>query len=196
MGFIKKTYRLIATFALLNLLAVGGGIGYLVKTGRLDSDRARSIAEIIKLGSPAEASADDLGDASDGNDAGSPLPPSSEEKRAAEEIAWRNAERYRVQLEQRLKLINAERLEVSRRREEFEKIQKRAKEEEAERLKEMGRPGYIKELEIIESLAPKSALKQITSMNQADAAQILFQLPSRKVKKYSKQQRARKTSRR
>ena len=47
-GLITKSYRTIATLALLNFLALGGGIGYLVASGRLDAERARLVAEVLR----------------------------------------------------------------------------------------------------------------------------------------------------
>ncbi|MCH7525870.1 MAG: hypothetical protein IID39_00400 [Planctomycetes bacterium] len=186
-GPIVKAYRLMATFALLNLIALGGGIGYLVSSDRLDIERVRAIAEMLG----GDAAADTEGDetleesgAQDGGSGGGVLAArSAEEERVAEEIAWRNAERYRTEIEQRLKFINAARLDVDRRREEFERLKDQEHLAERERTAQQQQAGYAKEIEIMSALSPKTALKQLMSMTDVDAARILFELETRKTKK-------------
>ena len=186
-GPIVKAYRLMATFALLNLIALGGGIGYLVSSDRLDIERVRAIAEMLGGDEAADEEGEETLEESGAQDAGSDggvlAARSAEEARVAEEIAWRNAERYRTEIEQRLKFINAARLDVDRRREEFEHLKDQEHLAERERSAQQQQAGYAKEIEIMSALSSKTALKQLMSMTDVDAARILFELETRKTKK-------------
>ncbi len=186
MGAIRKTYNLVAALALVHLLAIGGGVGYLVATGKLDAERARAALAVLKGegDSGGEATADATSDSESGAaERAARAGVSPDDQRVKDEVAWRNAERYRTQIEQRLKLINAARLDVDRRREEFEKLVERDKTEREARTKRESVAGYAKQVELISQLSPKVALKQIMAMSDVDAARILFDLNTRKVKK-------------
>ena len=180
---LLRLYHVIATLALLNLLAIGTGVVWLIATDRLDVERARRIAEVMfgEGESAGEDSAEQPGEpASAGAAVSERLGP---DRDIEDEIRWRNIDRYRAQIEQRLKFVNAARLEVERRREEFERLKERERSERQRLAQEAGKPGYEKELEIIAALSPKAALKQVMTMPDADAARLLFQLDSRKVKR-------------
>lgn len=180
---LKKTYHMIAALALLNLLALGAGIFYLVSKKGLDAERVRKIAAVLRGEDQVDQDGSD--ESPDDQEArGSGLSVlSKEEERVNDEIRWRNADRYRAQIEQRLKFINVARLDVDRRREEFQRLREKERAELRKRESIAAQPGYQKELDIISALKPKVALKQIMSMSDADAARILFQLENRKVKR-------------
>lgn len=182
-GALKKTYNLIAGLALLHLLALGGGIGYLVNSGRLDVERARKV--VAMFGGQEEEAEQADGEQGEGGGAGATQPAlvSRGDEQVRDEIRWRNTDRYRAQIEQRLKFINAARLDVDRRREAFERLKEKEQVERKGREREAVQPGYKKELEIISQLKPRVALKQIMTMSDADAARVMFQLNSRKVKR-------------
>lgn len=181
MGRIKKTYRLAASLALWHLLAGGAFGAYWLGSGRLDLDRMRRIAAILAgkeepMPMPAESS-----------DPSRLLPVLAEskpaERREDEELAWRTAERYRVEIEQRLKFINAERLDLTRQREELERLREQDRRREQEEIETVSGPGYEKELELVTTMAPKAALKHLLTLPDADAARVLFELETRKAKK-------------
>ncbi len=181
-GGLKKTYRLIASMALLNMVLVVGGVGYLVAGGRLNAERVREVVSLVMGDSDGDQDASEA-DSKATDSASSTSVVTREQQQEADEIRWRNADRYRVQIDQRLKFINTVRMDVDRKREEFERLQAAARRQREERARKAGQPGYQKELDIIASLKPKAALQQIMSMSDADAARVLFQLDNRKVKK-------------
>jgi hypothetical protein len=169
--------------ALLHVVAALGGVGYLVGTGRLTAERTRAIVAILRGESEMEAMpaadpavaddhAEQMEEATSGEDA-----------QVEEEIEWRNIDRYRAQLEQRLKLINAARVDLDRQREAFEQVKEQERLAREERAQSESQPGYQKELELVSALSPVAALGQIMTMSDGDAAQLLFQLGTRKVKK-------------
>lgn len=183
-GGLVKTYRFGATLALLHLLALGGGVGYLISTGRLDAVRAREIVSLLSGPDAGDAADSETVEAEDqGDDAAGKPVWSAEEERLREESAWRNAERYRAEIEQRLKFIIAARVDVDRRREEFEKLKSEQRLEEKRRAAQQDQVGYAKEIELIAALKPKVALQQLMNMSDADAARIVFELETRKAKK-------------
>jgi hypothetical protein len=183
MGAIKSTYHWIAALALIHLLLLGGGIAFLFGTGRADTQRLQAAFEALTAAAPKENASKNADDDDMEAPTAAPAPLSPAEQRVRDEIAWRNAERYRTQIEQRLKLINAARVEVDQRREEFENLQAKVK---AERLDQETREsvvGYAKQVEVLAALAPKAALQQIMTMDDVEAARIFFELGTRKVKK-------------
>ena len=185
-GLIKRSYRTIATLALLNFLALGGGVGYLVASGRLDTERARRVADVLRgeeeEPETAESEQSEIEKTLRLRRTGASVV-SKDEQRIRDEIAWRNAERYRTQLEQRLKFINAERLDVDRRREEFDRLRNEERIRREEASKNSKEPGYVKELDVLRALSPRTALRQLMTMNDADVARILFELDTRRTKK-------------
>ncbi len=182
MGTVKTAYHTVAALVILHLLAITGALGYWFANGTLDVERVREAVAVLK-----EDRTDPLEDDGEArtSDDQSPEPTalSPEEQRTNDEIAWRNAERYRTQIEQRLKLVNAARLDVDRRREELERLRKQAQAQQQERAESQSAAGYEKQIEILSSLTPKVALQQFMTMSDADAALVLFRLETRKVKK-------------
>ena len=179
MGRIKTAYNWAAALALLHVLALGAGAAYLFGTGKVDPQRVRNA--IVVLSGEAEETAELIEPEAEATSA---------EKVASrrlglinDEINRRNSERYRSQIEQRLKMVNAARLEVDRRREKIEKQAKRDRDARKARDELESTVGFAKEVEIIAALSPKTALAQIMTMNDADAARLVFQLETRKVKK-------------
>ncbi len=186
MGIIKKTYHAAAALALLNLLALAGGTWYFFTTGKLDAERVRGAAAVLR--GDADVAGEETGE--ELTEATSPdaerivrTDASPEQRRVEDEIAWRNAERYRTQIEQRLKLINTARLDVDRRREEFEKLKSLEREEREAQTQREAVAGYAKQVSVISALKPKAALGQLMTMSDADVARIFFELSTRKVKK-------------
>ncbi|MEE9296674.1 MAG: hypothetical protein V3W34_17155 [Phycisphaerae bacterium] len=177
MGTIRTTYHWIAALALLHLLALGAGVGYLFGTGKLDAQRVRAAVgvlwgeqEQITEAEPVEPAVDQVVH-------------HRQQGMVNDEIERRTAERYRTQVEQRLKFVNAARLEVDRRREEFEAQVEKDRQARKLRAERESVAGYAKEIEIIAALSPKTALEQIMTMDDAEAARVMFQLDTRKVKK-------------
>ena len=82
-----------------------------------------------------------------------------------------------------MKFVNAARVELTREREAFKRQQDEKRVQREEQIEKAALPGYRKELEIIEALSPKTALGQLMTMTDAEAARIVFNLDTRKVKK-------------
>ncbi len=187
MKLLKQLYSAVALVALVNLLGVGGLVGYLVSSGQLDEDKARAVVALIK-GEKIEQESEDASEVSvEEDDSEIPIEArvatSREQARVSQEIARRDTDRYRTQLEQRLKFIQRERLELDRMREEFKRQQEQAHASATRSRERQQTAGFAKELEILRSLKPDAALTQIMTMEDAQAAELLFKLETRKVKK-------------
>ncbi len=185
MSTLRTTYRWVAGLALLHMIGLGGGAAYLLGTGSIDADRLRQAVSVLRETDADESEAGDSAELPEVKGAGevASASRSPEEQLLADEVEWRNTERYRTQLDQRLKLINTERLEVDRRREAFERFKEQERQEREAREEKESVAGYSKQVEIISALKPKAALGQLMSMNDVDAAQIMFRFDTRKVKK-------------
>lgn len=178
---LKRAYVWAATVALLNMLAMGGGVAYWFSRGG-NAQRVRQAWQVLSGELvPGERDDDPAEQAVQQQATAAALSP--EKQRVRDEIAWRNTERYRTQLEQRLKFINAERLEVDRRREEFERMQEQVRLARQKRAQRQAQAGYEKELEIVAALKPSAALEHLLTMDDGEAARVLFQLDTRKAKK-------------
>lgn len=185
MGAMKTAYQWTAALALLHMIALAGGVAYLFGSGTVDAKRLREAVAMLRDADKEDDGADKATEQT--GDAGAEAAPaarlSPEQQRLADEVAWRNSERYRTQIDQRLKLINLARLDVERRREALERLREKDRKEREERARQESVAGYAKEVEIIAALKPKAALSQILSMTDGDAAQTLFRLETRKVKR-------------
>lgn len=187
MSLIRNIYGTVAFLALVNLAGIGGIVGYLISSDKLDAEKAREIIKLVNgtedENEQADPGMEDENDDPTDETIETQVASSREQTRVSEEITRRDTDRYRTQLEQRLKFIRRERIEIDRLREEFDHDQMRAKENAQESLERQQTAGFAKELEILRSLKPQAALTQIMTMDDAQAAELLFKLGTRKIKK-------------
>ncbi len=181
-GALKKIYHIVAAFALLNCLAAGGVSGWLFSSGRLNAERGRQILAMLGDEAPIRAGLDAAVDQESSADVSVPSGIIQSDELIEDEMRWRNTDRYRAQIEQRLKFMNAVKLDVDRRREELERLREQERLALEQLANDAKRPGYQKELDILSALSPKAALRQIMTMSDADAARVVFELHDRKVK--------------
>ncbi len=187
MSLLKNVYRTATFLALIHLVGIGSFIGYLVSSKKLDVEKARTIVKLIKGDDSESGQSDTVGETSVGQSTDAPIETrvavSREDSRVSEEVVRRDTDRYRTQLEQRLKFIRRERIEIDRLREEFDRNQQLSNANARKSLERQQTAGFAKELEIIRSLKPNAALTQIMTMDDAQAAELLFKLSARQVKK-------------
>ena len=182
MASLKKAYQLLALIAIVHLFALGGGLGYLVATGKLDGVRAAEVVDVFR----------DV-DESDDTPVEEPLEQPStasgqsvesiEQQQIQEEIIWRSSVRHQAELDQRQKALQLQMLSLERKSEEFERYQKQITEQQDARQEVDQSRGFKKELELFSSMKSKQALEFLLDKIPEDAAHLLLEMPGRSAKK-------------
>jgi hypothetical protein len=184
---MKRLYHILCLMALIGVFTLGGFIGFLFATGRLNAQRIDQIAMVLRGESPQQAVAAS-------RPATQPTPPAPQPSRA--EIARLQAqkeyfelagERLKAEAEQRRMLNERIRLDLTR---QLEENQTRRQETPEEKKRPLARPanpeeetGLDKELEIFGSMDPKLARDLLMKRKEPDAIQLLMRLEPVRVKK-------------
>ena len=184
-GIFRRAYDAVALFALLNTAALVGVVGYLVGTGAVDGEKVRKAALVLRGEplpiAPAQAEESKLA-------AGAAKPASSKagaiESEEELEIAHRESERIKAELEQRLALNNSILLKVRTEREAFQKERETATKQEQASANVQREEGFRKQVAIMEALSPKVAIQHLLGLSDPDeAAKILMAMETGKAKK-------------
>lgn len=187
---LRRAYEAVALFAVLNILVLGGATAYLASSGIIDGEKLQGIAAVLR-GENEVTSQEEVNEVVE-------QPEETDEAKSAgltpgnstmmlqmnSEILRREAERVKVELDQRLALNNAIMLRITQEREAF----RRERDAEAARKKasveEQEEVGFAKTIELYESLSPKVAVDYLLDISDPDeSARVLLQMETRKAKK-------------
>ncbi|MCL2330466.1 MAG: hypothetical protein FWC56_04090 [Phycisphaerae bacterium] len=179
---LSRIYQACAWLAIAHLLAVGGFVGYLFATGKLNVERLNQMAIVLRGEFPTSAPAV----ASQPTQEIERLKSSQDELAQKEKNKLRNdliSERHRRDIEDRNSLGLAIQLDVNRQLEQI-----RSKEQEMTQQREQIRKaeamdGFVQTLEIVSEMEPKLARDTLRSSKEADAVQLLMQMDNDKRKK-------------
>jgi hypothetical protein len=194
----RRMFEVFGLLSLAHFLVVGGGLAFLLGTGRLDGAKLEQIGAVMRgevVAPPEEADAeagteqDSTATRAKGESTGdtAKLPSGSVDVTALNqmraEIDRRESERIKAELDQRLATVNRILLQVTAKKKAFEReVEDQAQRQaEVEVVKE--NVGFQKELEYFESLSPKVAVKHLLSKDPEEAARVLLALDTRKGKK-------------
>jgi hypothetical protein len=184
-GIFRRAYDVVALFALLNMAALVGVVGYLVGTGAVDGEKVRKAALVLR-GQPLHVS---QAQAEESKPASAVAKPASSKENAVEseeelEIAHRESERIKAELEQRLALNNSILLKVRTEREAFQKERETATKHEQASANIQREEGFKKQVAIMEALSPKVAIQHLLGLSDPDeAAKVLMAMETGKAKK-------------
>ena len=186
-GIFKRAYDGAALFALLNMVALVGIVGYLAASGAVDGEKVRKAATALR-GETAPIPAAPSGDGSALLASAVAKPPSGKdsgvESEADLEIGHRESERIKAELEQRLALNNSILLKVRTEREAFQKEREAAAKQEQASVNVHREEGFKKQVAIMEALSPKVAIQHLLGLSDTDAAaKILMAMETGKAKK-------------
>lgn len=178
---IKKIYHAVALFALLNVVVIGGGAGYLYSTGDLTAERIDQVAAVLRgeWPQPQEAEAEVVEERADPTRSAESL----DQEQVEEELMRLQADRRRAELQQQAATVAAARLEVTRQREALERRDAEIRAQAKRREKEEGSQGFKKELDLLSSVKPKVAVGYLLEKPREDAATLLLQMETRKGKR-------------
>ena len=181
MAGVKKAYRLLALLALLHLLAAGGGLAYLVGTGRLDGERLEQIANVLRgeLSTPQAAQAQEIARV----EAPAKSAEAIEREQTAEQIKRHEIDRRLAELEQQAATARAALLKVTRQREAHQREKEEFAAQRRQRDKQERSEGFRKDLDLLGSLKPKVAVDYLLQKPTEDAAQMLLLMETRKAKR-------------
>ncbi len=183
-GLFRRIYDGAALFALLNMVALTGMIAYLAGFGVVDGPKLRAAALALRgvpLAAPKAPSSEALQPKPD-------APPAAVaqgvETEVDAEIAYRDADRIKTELRQRLALNNSILLRVREEREALKLERESAAQQTQAAAAAQRDEGFRKQVEIFEALSPKVALQHLLSMpDVVEAAKILMTLDTAKARK-------------
>ncbi|MFQ5461723.1 MAG: hypothetical protein ACE5E5_03755 [Phycisphaerae bacterium] len=184
-SMMRRTYDAVAMFAVLNLAAMLGFVGYLIASKTITGPRLRAMVEYVhNAETPPGEDGTEASDQPAAEPAAAQAAPNPQPVGLTAEIMRREAERIKAELDQRLALNNSILLRITKEREAFEREQalEAARREQAKEERET--VGFSKQVAIFEALASKVAIKHLLSMpDQEDAAGMLLAIDTRKAKK-------------
>ena len=180
---IRSIYDAVALVAVVNAVVLAGVIGFLTANGSLNAEKVREVVRALRDGAPETPVSVLPTENAETSTASNPVHREviSEEEM---DLMQREAERLKVEIEQRTALANSIMLKVKTEREAFRKEKEAAsRQQEADRARQH-EEGFQKQLEILTALGPKMALEHILALNDPDkAAQILAAMDTDRTKK-------------
>jgi hypothetical protein len=182
---MKRLFTWLSVVALAQMLAVGGGLGYLWGTGRLDAEQVEHIAAILR------------GETDDAEPAPTTAPvtqPADEsyfqaiadqnrQIREQEEIFRRQLERQIIEAAQTNALLDQVRIELMRESEALKQERDDFEAQLAASAERANTEGFQKDLELLSSLPAKLAKTQLMKRSEVEAARIIGAMPKRKATK-------------
>ena len=170
---MRRLYHMIALLALINLFAIGGLVGFLFATGRLNAERVHQVAMVLR-GERPQADVPTT----------QPVQPESPAQRSREEIARIQAQkeyytliagRYQRELEDRRALNQGIQHDVLLKLEQIEAKQKAFHQDRQKVLAQTQQDGFQQVLDMYSSMTPKLARDLIRSgMKDPDAVRLLM----------------------
>jgi len=175
---LRRIYDTIALASLLTIVLLCGLAGYLAAKGNLTGQRLRAAFEAL-TSQPAEGAASQPASRPTAGPASEVLAAGRE----SEQVMLQRFELLKRQLENEKALLEAARIAFIREKEAFERAKKQWQQKQEQRLKELAKSGFQKELEYLSSISPKQALALLRQKQEAEAAQLLMAMETRKGKK-------------
>ncbi len=179
----KQLYHILALLAILHLLVLGGLIGWLIVSGKLDAEKARNIAAVMRGELPAAPTTTAPATSRPVIEAQPVLAQASTEKiereRNTDELNRLLDDRRRREIADRQNLIDAAMLRITRERESFAKeVSDFEKAQKATRLDTQG-AGLERELTILSGISGKAARDVLMKKSEPDAVQLLLSMKPR-----------------
>lgn len=183
---VRKTYDGVALVALLNVVFVGGLLGYLYSSGAVDGEKLRKFVAVIRgaelaTAETVEAEPTTTEEAVARTNAPSFTPATAQMDM---EAYRREADRIQEELRQRLALNNSILLRITAERKDFRRERAAAAKATETEQKERQTEGFEKQIAILEGVKPATAIEYLLSLGDTDeAAVILMAIDDRKAKK-------------
>ncbi len=184
----RRVYDAVALFAVLNLAALGGVCAYMLGTGVVDGERLRGMVDVLRASDEPEEDAqmdEAAGAESEATDEPETAAVAAQAGGQSVEVLRREAERVKVELDQKVALTNSILLRVSQERDAFKREREAAAKREAESKVSRETAGFEKEVELFSAMSPKAAIGYLLDAGRDpdEAAKILVDMDARKAKK-------------
>ncbi len=186
---LKKLYSLVALLCVLNMVVLAGAGVFVYAKGYLSADKLERVSAVLREEEPAEPEATSVPAQpvalAGGVDevAGAPGDLSMRSQHE-QEIALREMQRFRDEMDQRMALNNRIMLQISTRREALEREMDKFQQQQKQEAEVVDDVGFKKELEVFETLKPAVALERLLAKADVDdAARIVLEMDTRKVAK-------------
>lgn len=184
-SLVRKTYDGVALVAVLNVVFVGGLLGYLYSSGAVDGEKLRKFVAVIR---GAELATEEAAEEETTTEEAPPrtntplFTPATAQMDM--EAYRREADRIQEELRQRLALNNSILLRIATERKNF-RLERAAAAKAAEtEQKERRMEGFEKQIAILEGVKPATAIEYLLSLGDADeSAVILMAMDDRKAKR-------------
>jgi flagellar motility protein MotE (MotC chaperone) len=178
---LKRLYHVLAWLAVANLFAVGGLVGYLFASGKLNAERVNQIAVVLRGEFPKPQVQTTRPAVEDEK------PQTSREELARLEARKRYYElisdRHRRDLDDRNSLGQTIQMDVDRHLEQIQTKEQEITKQTQQVRQAAERGGFQQTLEIYSDMEPKLARDTLKGIKDADAAQVLLQMDSGRRKK-------------
>jgi len=182
-SIFRRAYDGAALFALLNMVALVCVVGYLAATGAVDGEKVRRAAIALR-GETAPIPEPPAGDGNALLAVAKPDMATGIESEVDLEIAHRESERIKTELDQRLALNNSILLKVRTEREAYRRERDAAAKQEQAFADVQREDGFRKQVAIMEALSPKVAIQHLLAISDpTEAAGILMTMETGKAKK-------------
>jgi len=190
-SILKRAHHGLSLFAVLQLLLLGGLVGYMTATGVVDMPKLKRIGAILRGDEPQAPCQPVAASTSIAPKDRSTEGPSQEEMDIESptdlEIMRLEAERIKVEVDQRLVLVQSIMLKVTSDREALQKERQIMAERQDGAAAARRRDGIRKQVEIFEGLSAKVAVEHLLGIEDPDeAARLLVAIDMRKAQEIIK----------
>jgi len=185
---LRRAYDIVALFAVLNLVGISGMLVVLFGTGAVTGEQLRRGVQAMRAPQTPEAQPPAVSPSEEQMahepEVKSPMFADAAANEGAMELLRLEADRLKIELDQKVALANSIMLRVTTERESFKREQDQAAEASRKVQEQHGAEGFAKQIAIYEELSPKVAMEHLLSLGDASqAAAILMALDTRKSKK-------------
>lgn len=183
----KRAYNYAAVIALVNCAAALGMMGYCAFSGTLNAGALRRAVQALRGETPSFGGESGVPAASvllPEVGKGPHLDNLASKSQMEIEILYREAERVKVELAQRLALNKSILVQVENERDAFRRQQELQRRRQEESEKQVRDEGFERQVEIFQALSPKVAVHHLLGMSDAqEAAKILKALEPDRARK-------------
>jgi hypothetical protein len=178
---IKRFYNLLALLAIINLFAMGGFVGYLFASDRLNTERVEQMAKVLRGEWPAEQGVETQ-----------PIEDATPPAQSREEIARNKsqerfwtlvADRQQREMLDRRAVNQRIQMDVIRQLEEIEEREQRFKEQLTKVQEKTEQEGFAEALQMYSTMTPKLARDVLMTKKEADVVQLFMKMDEMSRKK-------------
>lgn len=180
MRTLKRSYAVIALFALIHLGTLVGLGAYAWQSGKLDRSKIEQIAALIRGEGESQLQVKEGETVSlESQDSAETSVKKIKQAIEAEDILRLKQERAKVELQREQQLLDRRVIALQRDREEFERIKKLEHEQRRKRDEQEQRSSYVMAWKAVAGMKPKNALDHLMQASENDVIKMLLAMDQR-----------------